>query len=175
MLHSLASTARLNGQCGVIKSYDSTKLRYLVKVRAVYPCAPTVVQEETVAIKPTNLLQMSTDVRLRGLRSRPELNQQLCDIAGKGTDAGRYKAKICDTGEVLSVSWRNLVLPAGVKLFLPRRRTGDAVSMGSVLQLDQDTEQYLLQVRGKPEVQQWVHLERLSMLAPVESAALSKH
>ena len=167
-LHSLVSAARLNGQYGMVKSEPSGG-RYSVQVRAHYASQPNVTQWENVSVKPSNLLQLPRAVLIRCVRARPELNGQYCNLIGRGLDSSRFTVELCNGGDQVSLHWRNMVMPAGTKLFLPtgtkHKHSGD--TLGTVLQLDVETEQYLIQVQSKPSMQQWFDLEQLSLLGPV--------
>ena len=95
------SAANLNGAAATVEELDANKMRYAV----------TLVDGQTISVKPSNLRQVISDARVVGT-SKEELNGKVAASATYDSTSGRY---VCEglkaDGTSISLKPENLILP----------------------------------------------------------------
>lgn len=104
----LVGATHLNGRAGTVLRYRPEIRRYDVKLDAdISDYIATGEGTAPVAMRPENLLQ-TAKVKVRGLRSQPNLNGKQGTVVGYSPERGRYVVRV-DSG-LLSLSSREVSL-----------------------------------------------------------------
>jgi len=106
IIKGLTSNSELNDKYGLIKNYNSSKKRYLVE--GPYG---------DIYLKPFNILQQVTNVRLNCIIRQPELNNKMGKIVGWDDYRLRLKIKI-DDDSVVSVKQTNVIYPINTLVYI---------------------------------------------------------
>jgi hypothetical protein len=102
-LRGLVSQPDRNGDRGEVQAYDPSTGRYIVKLEDT---------DETMKVKPSNLLQ-HVHIKLYGLESRPELNDERATILAWDAKNERYNVYIISISKAMGMRPENLVLEDG--------------------------------------------------------------
>lgn len=102
-LKGLQSRPERNGDRGEIQQYDPRSGRYIVVLEDT---------EETMSVKPTNILQ-HVHVKLHGLESKPDWNGQRGTIIAWDPSKERYNIYVMGLSKVVSLKPANCVLDNG--------------------------------------------------------------
>eukprot|EP00053_Salpingoeca_punica_P011950 m.106655 g.106655 ORF g.106655 m.106655 type:complete len:183 (-) comp15818_c7_seq1:372-920(-) len=145
----LSSRPELNGQEATITGFDGGRGRYVVEL----------LNGESLSLKPENLHQKVSNVKLVGLSKRPELNNTTATILTYHD--GRYNVQPSggsSASSVLSLKPGNCVLPNGTIVTVVGLQKGTEHNNhnGRVLSFDDVAGRYLVDIGGhqlklKPE------------------------
>lgn len=102
-LKGLQSRPERNGDRGQVQQYDSRSGRYIVQLEDT---------DETMSVKPTNLLQ-HVHVTLHGLESKPEWNGQKGTIIAWDESRERYNIYVMGLRKAISLKPANCILENG--------------------------------------------------------------
>lgn len=118
---NLVNSPHLNGRRGSVLRYQTTTGRYLVQLESdisTYIATGGDGTTSPVAMKPENLLQCPK-VKLRNLRSQPELNGKEGTVAGYSRQRNRYVVRVesslfsASPARELSIRASNIRMPNG--------------------------------------------------------------
>jgi curved DNA-binding protein CbpA len=99
----LVSREDMNGDRGIVQSYDRQSGRYTVIVEDT---------DEPLKVKPSNLLQ-HVHARVQGLESQPDLNGLRGTVMAWNEHKERYSIYIMDLSKVVSIKPTNIILDNG--------------------------------------------------------------
>jgi hypothetical protein len=99
-LKGLVSQPDRNGDRGEVQQYDPRSGRYIVVLED---------NEETMSVKPSNLLQ-HVHVKLHDLESRPEMNGQRGTILAWNATNERYNVYVMSLSKVIGMRPSNIIL-----------------------------------------------------------------
>ena len=144
IVHSLVGSPQYNGMQGELVHYDSQKERYRVSFGD---------EENAIAIKAVNFVQMVNNVRLRDINSRPQLNG--CHGQITGVQGERFHVKLAGAETVVvSVTLSNLILPADVRVHVHSLTGAPEYNgmTGRVVQFLEAENRYLIEISGNKQL-----------------------
>ena len=108
IIKGLINNSGLNDKYGLIKNYNRSKKRYLVE-------GP----DGDIYLKPFNIIQQVSNVRLNYIIRHPELNNKIGKIVGWDDYKLRFKIKL-DEGEgtIVSVKQTNVIYPINTLVYI---------------------------------------------------------
>lgn len=126
----------LNDYQGVIKGYDRAKRRYLVEVDDV----------GERSLKRENLMQLIQNVKIIGLKSKPQLNGKTGIVFD--SERARNRCTIRVDKQNLSLSCENLIFPKDTVVEIVGLKKGTQYNgrMGTIVDIDNYKQRYTLQL-----------------------------
>jgi hypothetical protein len=116
-----------------------------------------------MALKPANLMQLVSGVRIAGIQTRQELNSLVADVVGYDACSGRYALRVRNSThlgvETLSLRPANVILPSGCCVRVCGLRSEDAQQhngkYGKISAFDAQAGRYVVSVSepGATELQ----------------------
>jgi len=105
-VRNLKNDKSLNGLTGQVMGYDEGAGRYDVNV-----------QDRSVALKPSNLVIQVTNILLRGITSKPELNGKTGKILDYNPENEKYTVSVAN-GPTIAVSLASVQLPPNTRVMI---------------------------------------------------------
>jgi len=106
IIKGLINNSELNDKYGLIKNYNRSKKRYLVE-------GPN----GDIYLKPFNIIQQVSNVRLNYIIRHPELNNKIGKIVGWDDYKLRFKIKL-EEDSVVSVKQTNIIYPIHTLVYI---------------------------------------------------------
>lgn len=134
---SSAKAQEHNGKIGKITGWDQSKARYEVELDS----------DTSLWVKPTNLTQRCSGVRIVGIESQPELNDKTGEILSYDAEKGRYtvrlKERLASGKDCVGLQPLNVVLPKGTRVVTQGLKTDELNGqLGQITEIDEETMKY---------------------------------
>jgi hypothetical protein len=147
-VYSLQSSAQYNGMEGTLVGFDASKGRYQVSFSE---------EEGSISIKPSNFVQLVSNVRLRDIGSKPALNGCFGNIIGFHNDRFHVKLAGAESGRnaaVVAVSLSNLQLPIDTRVHIHSLSGAPQYNgtTGKVIQFIETENRYLVEIAGNKQL-----------------------
>jgi len=138
VVKQLKNNTSLNGYTGQVTGFDESTGRYDINV-----------QDRTVGLKPQNLVIQATNILVRGITSKPELNGKSGKILDYNPESEKYTVSVTN-GPSIVVSTGHIQLPTNTRVMIQGLKGSQQYNgqWGRIESFAQDASRYSIVLKG---------------------------